>query len=110
MNAYKLAVTAVQAAGILTLSACAGPRTIAREAYDYDGSDVAYRGSAATSDEDLHELRGGRESSQTTASSTTKVNRSGKVKSRSSDTEVVNTVTETVVEMSPMASGDEDLR
>lgn len=110
MNAYRLVFAAIQSAGILALSACAGPRTIAREAYDYDGSEVAYRGSTPTSDEDLHELRGGRESSETTASSATKVNRSGKLKSRSSDTEVVNTVTDTVVEMAPIASGDEDLR
>lgn len=91
------------------LPACASnPRTVARESYSYDGATVAARGPAATSDEDLRRLRGGRERSTTTSSSTTQVNRSGKVKSQSSDTEVIDTITETVVEMAPVAAGNED--
>jgi hypothetical protein len=99
---------AAHAALALSLTACAGPRTIARESYDYDGDEVAYRGPAATSDEDLREFRGGRERATTTSSSSTQVNRSGKVKAKSTDTEVVDTVTETVVEMTPVAAGNED--
>lgn len=98
---------AAHAALSLSLTACAGTRVVAREYSDYDGQEVAYRGPAATSDEDLRELRGGRERSTTTSSSSTQVNRSGKVKAQSSDTEVIDTVTETVVEMSPVAAGDE---
>lgn len=92
----------------LSLCACAGPRVVAREYSDYDGEEVAYRGPAATSDEDLRELRGGRERTAATSSSSTQVNRSGKVKAKSTDTEVINTVTETVVEMTPVAAGNED--
>ncbi len=98
---------AAHAALALSLTACAGPRVVAREHSDYDGEEVASRGPAATSDEDLRELRGGRERTATTSSSSTQVNRSGKVKAKSTDTEVIDTVTETVVEMTPVASGDE---
>ena len=108
MKTNRLFFAAAQAALVLSLTACAGPRTIARQSYDYDGDEVAYRGPAATSDEDLRELRSGRERTTTTSSSSTQVNRSGKVKSKSSDTEVVDTVTETVVEMTPVAAGNED--
>ncbi len=107
MKADKLFL-ATHAALALSLTACAGPRTIARESYDYDGDEVAYRGPAATSDEDLRELRGSRERTTTTSSSSTQVNRSGKVKAKSTDTEVIDTVTETVVEMTPVAAGNED--
>jgi hypothetical protein len=107
MKADKLFLAA-HAALALSLTACAGPRVVAREYSDYDGDEVAYRGPAATSDEDLRELRGGRERTTSTSSSSTLVNRSGKVKSKSSDTEVVDTVTETVVEMTPVAAGNED--
>jgi hypothetical protein len=107
MKTNRLFFAAAQASLVLSLTACAGPRTIARESYDYDGEEVAYRGPAATSDEDLRELRGGRERTATTSSSSTQVNRSGKVKAKSTDTEVIDTVTETVVEMTPVASGDE---
>ena len=108
MKANRLFLVTAQAALVLSLTACAGPRTIARESYDYDGDEVAYRGPAATSDEDLRELRGGRERTATTSSSSTQVNRSGKVKAKSTDTEVIDTVTETVVEMTPVAAGNED--
>ena len=144
MKTRHLLITAVQAAAALSLAACASnPRTVARESSDYDGelvssrgpsatSDedlrqlrggreqtqttsssttrelVSSRGPSATSDEDLRQLRGGREQTQTTSSSTTQVNRAGEVKARSSDTEVIDTVTETVVEMAPVADGNED--
>ena len=108
MKTSTLILVVLQAPLLFSLAACAGPRTIARQSYDYDGDEVAYRGPAATSDEDLRQLRSGRERTTTTSSSNTQVNRSGKVKSKSSDTEVVDTVTETVVEMSPVAAGNED--
>lgn len=104
MKTKRFFFAAAQAALVLSLTACAGPR----ESYEFDGDEVAYRGPSATSDEDLRELRSGRERTATTSSSSTQVNRSGKVKSKSSDTEVVDTVTETVVEMAPVAAGNED--
>jgi len=95
------------AALCLSLVACASnPRTVARESYAYQGAQTVARGPAPTSDEDLRALRSGRERSTTTSSSSTQVNRSGKVKAKSSDTEVIDTITETVVEMTPVASGD----
>jgi hypothetical protein len=108
MKTNRLFFAAAQAALVLSLTACAGPRTVAGESYSYDGASVAARGPAATSDEDLRELRSGRERTTSTSSSSTLVNRSGKVKSKSSDTEVVDTVTETIVEMTPVAAGNED--
>jgi hypothetical protein len=109
MKTRHLLITAVQAAAALSLAACASnPRTVARESSDYDGELVSSRGPSATSDEDLRQLRGGREQTQATSSSTTQVDRAGKVKVRSSDTEVIDTVTETVVEMTPVAAGNED--
>jgi hypothetical protein len=97
----------VPAALCLLLAACASnPRTVARESYAYQGDQTVARGPAPTSDEDLRRLRGGRERSTATSSSSTQVNRSGQVKAKSSDTEVIDTITETVVEMTPVASGD----
>lgn len=108
MKTNRFLVATAHVALVLSLTACAGPRVVAREYSDYDGEEVAYRGPAATSDEDLRELRGGRERTAATSSSSTQVNRSGKVKAKSTDTEVIDTVTETVVEMTPVAAGNED--
>jgi hypothetical protein len=97
----------VPAALCLSLVACASnPRTVARESYAYQGAQTVARGPAPTSDEDLRALRSGRERTTTTSSSSAQVNRSGQVKAQSSDTEVIDTITETVVERTPVASGD----
>ena len=108
MNARNIFRYTAFGALAVSVCACAGPRVVARESSNYDGEEVAYRGPAAPSDEDLRELRGGRERTATTSSSSTQVNRSGKVKAKSTDTEVIDTVTETVVEMAPVAAGNED--
>ncbi len=84
------------------------PRATAIETLVTQSEVVASREPSATSEEDLRRLRGGRERSTTMSNSSTKIGPNRMVKSNSSDTEVVNTVTETVVEMTPVAAGNED--
>lgn len=111
MNSTKVLLLVCNAAVAVNLAACASsPRVVSREQNNYDEMQIVSRGSAPTSDEDLRALRDGRERQTAASSSSTSVNRSGKVKAQSSETEVVDTITETVVEMVPVASGDESLR
>lgn len=138
MKTNQFLLAAAQAALVLSLAACAGtgrnepnggefatlspaeirdenrlgpqlkPRATAIETRVRQSEVVVSRAPSATSEEDLRRLRGGRERSTTTSTSSTKIGPNGAVKSKSSDSEVVNTVTETVVEMSPVAAGNED--
>jgi hypothetical protein len=111
MNPTKVFLPAISLAVAIGLPACAtGSRVVGREQSYQESSQVVSRGSASTSDEDLRELRGGRERLTSDSVSSTSVNRSGKVKAQSSDTEVIDSVSETVVDMVPVASGDESLR
>lgn len=94
----------------LSLVACAArPDVVAREMAAQSGDEVVARGPAPTSDEDMHRLRGGRTDSQTTASSSSRTGEKVRPKAHTVERETVSTITDTVIETTPVAASNEGM-
>lgn len=95
---------------VLSLVGCASnPRVVARETAADSISEVSARGPAPTSDEDIQRLRGGRTQSQTTASSSSRSGEKVRPRSHTTETETVSTITDTVIETTPVTAPDEGM-